>query len=141
MGGIREGGGRSKGFLYVSRFGESMRLNVEEIRIARILDESDLTWSRNFRGFEYLTLSGVSKKFYPDFYIKDLEIYIEYKGWLTDDMRHKMSDSRSRNNINLIIIVGEDPRFKEDGLGIKEFEIIIKNMGQLKEAAGLQNLA
>lgn len=141
MGGIREGGGRSKNFEYVNIYGESMKLNIEEMEIAKILDSSNLRWKRNYKGFEYLSASKESRKFYPDFYIEDTEIYVEYKGWLTNDMRHKMKESRKNIHFNLLIVVGNDIRFKKDGMSINDFRHIIKNAEQLKEAAGLQNLA
>ena len=141
MGGIREGGGRSKNFEYVNLYGESMKLNIEEIEIAKILDSSNLKWKRNYRGFVYLSASEETRKFYPDFYIEDIEIYIEYKGWLTDDMRHKMKESRKNIHFNLLIVVGNDIRFENDGMCINNFRHMIKNTEQLKEAAGLQNLA
>lgn len=141
MGGIRDGGGRSRNFEYVSLSGERMKLNIEEIEIAKILDSSNLRWKRNYNGFAYLNTSGEIRRFYPDFYIKDLGIYLEYKGWLTDDMRHKMKESRKNKDLNLLIVVGNDPRFKNDGISIKDFANIVKNTEQLKEAAGLQNLA
>jgi hypothetical protein len=141
MGGIREGGGRSKSFEYINVYGESMKLNVEEIRIAEILDSSGLKWKRNYKGFEYSTELGSIRKFYPDFHIESINVYVEYKGWLTDEMRFKMKSSRINNNINLLVVVGDDPRFKNDGMSISGFEKIIRNAEQLKEAAGLQNLA
>lgn len=114
-GGPRAGGGRSKVTEYVSIFGEKMKLNADEIRVAKILDESGLNWKRNWVGFKY----DSNRKFYPDFYVVDLDLYIEYKGWLTDAMRKKMKNS---NIDNLLIVVSNDPRFANDGITIENFE-------------------
>lgn len=117
-GGLRDGGGRSKVFEYISNFGEKMKLNKEEIQIAKILDNSDKKWNRNTTGFLY----DINRKFYPDFYIEDLDLYVEYKGWLTDSMRNKMKNSNIKN---LMIVVGNDKRYKNDGISIDSFKIYI----------------
>ena len=114
-GGLRDGGGRSKVIEYTSAFGEKMKLNRDEIQVAKVLDSSGLRWRRNWTGFPY----SETHKFYPDFYIDELDVYIEYKGWLTDEIRKKMKDS---NLENLWIVVGEDPRFSKDGISISDLE-------------------
>lgn len=119
MGGLRDGGGRSKVYSYTNRLGETMKLNVEEIEVAKILDELELNWSRNFNGFSYSSLDGKNRKFYPDFYIKDFDYYIEYKGWVTSDMEHKMVEAKKQNDFKLLIVYGNDKRYKDLGLSIK----------------------
>ena len=117
-GGLRDGGGRSRVFEYTSRFGEMMKLNKEEIEVAKVLDESGRKWHRNWRGFSY----EETKKFYPDFYVEDLDVYIEYKGWLTDAMRKKIKNSNLKN---LIVVVGNDPRYSKDGISLNDLKIQI----------------
>lgn len=125
-GGIREGGGRSKSLEYINHLGESMKLNKEEISVAIILDKFKLNWNRNWKSFIYEDIeTSKIKKFYPDFYIKDFDLYLEYKGWLTDSMRHKMKDAKLKNDFNLLIVVGEDKRFSSDGLIINDLEKFI----------------
>lgn len=125
-GGLRDGGGKSKQLDYINWLNFHMKLNKEEIEVARILDVLKLNWKRNNIGFSYLTISGKSRKFYPDFYIEDLDLYLEYKGWLTDEMRHKMKDCLKRNNINLLITVGRDARYINDGIFIEELSNYIQ---------------
>lgn len=122
MGGLRKGGGRSKSKEYINSLGNRMFLNEEEIRVAKILDSLNINWNRNSVGFKYLTEDNKVQKFYPDFYIEDFDIYIEYKGWITRKMDHKMKDSVKRNDFNLLIIYGDDPRYSKLGLNITEFE-------------------
>ena len=43
-----------------------------------------------------------------------------YKGWITEKMSHKMSDAQSRNNLNLLIVVGSDKRYIDMGLSLEE---------------------
>lgn len=133
-GGLRDGGGKSKQIEYVNWLNQSMKLNKEEIEVAKILDIFRLEWTRNTKGFNYITKDGKNRKFYPDFYIKDFNLYLEYKGWLIDEMRHKMSDCLIRNNIKLLIVVGNDIRYFNDGIKINELSNYIQtSVAQLVE--------
>ena len=121
-GGLREGGGRSKVYLYESNIAGKMKLNKDEIEVAKILDELNLCWERNNFGFEYLTKDNKNRKYYPDFFIKDFNIYLEYKGWVTDEMNHKMIDSQNKNNFKLVIIYGNDKRYEKLGLNLSQIQ-------------------
>lgn len=117
MGGPRDGGGHSKLLPYTNRFDEEMKLNKEEIEVAEFLDTTEYTWSRNWKGFSYTDLEGKPRKFYPDFYIKDLNLYLEYKGWITDKMDHKMKDAQLKNSdLKLLIVVGRNKRYLHMGV-------------------------
>ena len=123
-GGLRPGGGKSKVFSYVNWLGESMKLNKEEIEVAKILDSKKLEWHRNTKGFPYIDLNGNNRKFYPDFVINDY-IYLEYKGWITEKMHHKMKDAQERNpDLNLTIVVGKDKRYHKFGKTLNELQDI-----------------
>lgn len=122
MGGPRSGGGFSKQLEYVSKVsGESMKLNLQEIELAEYLDTLGIDWSRNSTiGFNYTDLEGNTRKFYPDFALSEYGVYVEYKGWLTDEMRHKMKLAQELNpGLKLIIVVGRDKRFFKDGIRIE----------------------
>ena len=121
MGGLRNGGGKSKQIPYTNWLNYKMSLNNEEIKVAKELDELKLNWNRNIKGFPYTTLDGKCKKYYPDFII-DEHIYIEYKGWITEEMEHKMLDAKIKNNLNLIIVVGNDKRYINNGIKISEIK-------------------
>lgn len=123
-GGFRENGGRTKLIEYENWLGEKMKLNIEEIEVAKILDSLKLKWKRNWTYFKYLDQNYKEKRFYPDFYIKNFDLFVEYKGWLTEKMRHKIKKSKEMNEFNLLVVVGDDKRFQNDGLNInflKEF--------------------
>lgn len=121
MGGPRDGGGFSKLFSYINRFNEEMKLNREEIEVAKFLDSTKYTWTRNWTGFKYLDTKGNERKFYPDFYIKEINLYLEYKGWVTFEMDHKMNDAKDKNtNLNLLIVVGKDKRFLKYGIPLDD---------------------
>lgn len=121
MGGPRDGGGHSKLIAYTNRFGEEMKLNKEEIEVAEFLDTTEYTWSRNWKGFSYTDLEGKPRKFYPDFYVKNLDLYIEYKGWITDKMDHKMKEAQLKNDdLKLLIVVGRNKRFLHMGVPLDD---------------------
>lgn len=120
-GGLRPGGGKTKQILYINWLGCKMKLNKEEIEVAKILDEKKLNWNRNTKGFPYTTREGKLRKFFPDFII-DENKYIEYKGWVTEEMEWKMNNAVKTNELNLLIIVGDDTRYQRFGITLKQFQ-------------------
>lgn len=121
-GGLRVGGGRSKVYDYESPIAGLIKINREEIRVAKVLDKLNLKWKRNTNGFSYLTLDGKNRKYYPDFYLEDYDVYVEFKGWVTDEMTHKMTDASIKNNLKLIIIYSDSKRYRKLGLNIEMLE-------------------
>lgn len=131
MGGLRDGGGRTKIYEYINWLNEKMKLNNDEIKVAKILDVLQVRWGRNWRGFDYIDLENNKRKYYPDFYLNDFDCYVEYKGWVTDIINHKMSDALKRNKFKLLIIYSNDKRFSMLGLNLKQIEenpnLLLKN--------------
>lgn len=64
-----------------------------EVAMAQRLDSLEITWVRdpNMK-LQYLTKGGRKRNYIPDFYLPDLDLYIEVKGYWTDRARHKMKD-------------------------------------------------
>jgi hypothetical protein len=122
-GGLRNGGGKSKQIFHHSKIAGEMKLNTEEIKLATILDKLELKWERNWKGFPYITKDGKYRKYYPDFHLIENDWYLEYKGWITEEMIHKMEDAKKRNDLKLLIIYGNDRRYKDLGLSIVELEV------------------
>jgi hypothetical protein len=120
MGGPRHGGGKSKVYEYVNLFNEKMMLNKDEIEIAKCLDLLKIKWCRNWKGFSYIDLDGKNRKYYPDFYSIEYDYYIEYKGYVTKKMKHKMENSLKGNNFKLLIIYSDDKRYCNLGLNMNE---------------------
>lgn len=131
MGGLREGGGKSKVFEYVNKHNQKMFLNKDEIKIAKSLDLSTFTWRRNSKGFKYLTKKGIERKYFPDFYIEDLNMFLEYKGWVNETLIHKMNNAKERNNFNLCIVYSNDKRYKNLGINLDQF---INNPNIIKQS-------
>lgn len=130
MGGPRPGGGRTKAILYDAPEGV-IKLNAHEIRVANILNSLSVDWIRNVRGFEYVDATGKKRKYYPDFYLRDYNVYVEYKGWVTPALMHKMTTAM--RDENLIIIYSDDKRYSKLGLSLTEIE---NNPALLYEAIG-----
>jgi len=131
-GGLRDGGGHAKVFLYKSEIAGQMKLNKEEIEIAKIFDKLKIQWIRNKIGFNYIALNGEQRKYYPDFYLPQYNLYIEYKGWITYEMHYKMEQAKKLNNINLLIIYSNDKRYKNLGLNLRQLKneptLLLKNL-------------
>ncbi len=53
-----------------------------ELVVAKWLDENKLFWEHEFKSFEY-EWNG-TRKYYPDFYLPDFDIFIEVKGYETE---------------------------------------------------------
>ena len=76
-----------------------------EVAMANRLDELDINWHRDPEmKLEYETRSGRKKNYIPDFYLPDLDIYIEVKGYWTDAARHKMKDIIKRHPGKICIL-------------------------------------
>lgn len=129
MGGLREKGGKTKEYInYTNRLKESMLLNKDEVKVAKYLDRLELNWHRNWNGFDYIDLNGKNRKFYPDFYIDDFDLYVEYKGWIDSKISHKMKNSLQLNNFKLKIIYSNDKRYKKLGLNLEQIENCYDNL-------------
>lgn len=121
-GGLRDGGGYTKMFEYTNKLNQIMKLNTSEIEVAKIMDNLNLTWNRNNIGFKYIDLNGKNRKYYPDFYVKEYDTYVEFKGFVTEYMTHKMETAVLNNNFKLLIIYSNDKRYKNLGLNIGDLQ-------------------
>ena len=139
-GGLRPGGGRTKVLEYTSKYAGTVKLNKDEIEVAKALDTLGLPWKRNTWGWPYQTLDGKNRKYYPDFLIPELQIFIEYKGWIDKKNSHKMTDAVQKNNFVLVIIHSNAERYRNLGLNLSEVqenpELILKEAANVMEKQG-----
>ena len=56
--------------------------------VAQWLDTQNIQWTRKVPGFEYIW-QGSRKSYFPDFYLPELDVYLEVKGYETDKDREK----------------------------------------------------
>ena len=76
-----------------------------EVVMANKLDDLGISWHRDKTiKLEYKTRGGRKRNYIPDFYLPDLDIYIEVKGYWTDAAKHKMKDVQNRNPVKILIL-------------------------------------
>lgn len=89
---------RSRRHLYNGQLFDGMW----EVHLARWFDSYSISWSRNKEGFPYFF--GVARKYFPDFYLSDIDCYVEVKGWKTERDEAKWTQFPRR----LIVLSGTD---------------------------------
>jgi len=76
--------GRCKKIKYKSEIAGDITLDGSwELDVAKTLDENCINWTRNKNRFEYY-YDGKSRFYTPDFFLVDLKIYLEVKGYQTE---------------------------------------------------------
>jgi hypothetical protein len=89
FGGYREKAGRIKGKWYVDEYGNKYWLQGSwEWRLADFLNSKNIKWEKNKIGYKYL-YENKERHYYPDFYLRDFNIFIEVKGYETEKDREK----------------------------------------------------
>lgn len=74
-----------------------------ELIIARILDQSNIKWQRP----KYIpyTINSISKKYYPDFYLVDHDIYLDPKNdYLIEQDKTKIDLVCEQNNVRVYVL-------------------------------------
>ena len=96
----------SKQSVYVKSDGTEVVMDSSWEHIcATKLDEAGIKWHRSpDMILEYRTVRNRKRKYIPDFYLPDYDLYIEVKGYWTDAAKHKMADVQQRNDVNILIV-------------------------------------
>lgn len=77
--------GRCKKIQYDSKIAGTVLLDgTWELTAAQYMDKMQWTWLRNTKRFPYINLKGVLSHYTPDFYVKELDGYLEVKGYETE---------------------------------------------------------
>lgn len=80
-----------------------------EVAMAERLDANGIKWIRDKSiRLQYLTKGGRKRNYEPDFYLPELDLYIEVKGYWTDRARHKMKDICEKNPGKICILESLD---------------------------------
>lgn len=61
-----------------------------EFIMAKYLDEKGYRWRKNTKGFSYLKEDGSEHLYVPDFYIEDLDLWVETKGYVVANDKRKL---------------------------------------------------
>lgn len=73
--------------------------------LAKDLDKHQIKWERPKGHFKWIDQTGKQRRYYPDFYLPDLDLYIDPKNpYLTKKDEYKINYVRDTHNINLLII-------------------------------------
>lgn len=70
-----------------------------ELLVAKWLDHNKIKWTNKIEGINYVWPDGSIHKYYPDFYLIDLDFYIEVKGYERDIDKEKWKSVK-----NLIVL-------------------------------------
>ena len=83
-----------------------------EIIVAKWLDENNVRWEHETKSFDY-EWNGI-RKYYPDFYLPDFDLFIEVKGYQTERDLHKWESVK-----NLVVFkLDEIRKIKNNNLKI-----------------------
>jgi len=77
--------GRCKKYDYESPIAGKIKVDGSwELIFCRFADRINLDWKRNKKRFSYIKPDGNKSTYQPDFFVKELNSYIEVKGYETD---------------------------------------------------------
>lgn len=79
--------------------------SIWEYEVSKLLDSENIRWERPTTGFEY-EYDGDNHIYFPDFYLIDLNIYIEVKGY------EREKDLAKYKSLSNLIVIKKDIYFK-----------------------------
>lgn len=118
-GGYRKGSGIGKSCWYKSKIAGNVFLDSSyELRLAKLFDKFNILWERNNNKFQY-TYQGKIKNYIPDFYLPEIDKYIETKGYKTEKDEAKWNQFPEK----LLILYNNDIEKLEGHrtLGVQQF--------------------
>ena len=84
--------GRCKKYKHISLIAGEVYLDgTWELAVAVWLDTKKYNWKRNTKRFQYINLKGTISHYVPDFWVEELNGYLEIKGYETELDRCKWS--------------------------------------------------
>lgn len=89
IGGYRENSGRCKHIKFTKK--DKMTVDLQgtwELRLVEFLDSKNVEWERNRVGFKY-SFENKLRNYFPDFYLKKHNLFLEVKGYETEKDREK----------------------------------------------------
>ena len=116
-GGYRRGSGRCRGSWYDSPYAGRVYLDSSyEVRLAKQLDKSGISWVKNTQKFPYTDESGKNRKYTPDFQLPEHDLWVETKGFKTERDVCKWRDFPFR----MMVIYESDLKAIEEGADLFE---------------------
>lgn len=84
--------GRCKKYKYISPIAGEVYLDgTWELAVAKWLDFNNYHWNRNTKRFSYINLKGKPSHYIPDFWVNEMNTFVEVKGYETKLDRCKWS--------------------------------------------------
>jgi hypothetical protein len=80
-----------------------------EFIMARYLDDKGYNWIKNTKGFPYLNVDGDDANYVPDFYIKNLDLWVETKGYMVKNDQNKLDHFPHK-----IILIGKKQIYNKE---------------------------
>lgn len=62
-----------------------------ELKVVEFFNKEKIKWVRNQLSFDY-KYEGAIRRYFPDFYLEDFDVYVEVKGYETEKDRAKWKD-------------------------------------------------
>jgi len=104
----RYGGGRIRWYDYERRDSRVIKLQgTYELEVARYLDEVGEAWEYVGRSREHSFLLSTRQRYYPDFYLKRLDLYIDPKGWFSLENERKLKLVEKEYPGRVRVLLGE----------------------------------
>ncbi|WP_324716422.1 hypothetical protein U7230_13840 [Carboxydochorda subterranea] len=101
-------GGRCKKLRCESPYAGSVTLDGNwELLVARSLDRAGIPWVRNRKGYPYTGRDGKLHRYFPDFYLPELDLFLEVKGYVDPASAHKLRCFHERYPGRLVLLTGK----------------------------------
>lgn len=94
-----------KSFKYQQKDGKTILLqSTYELSVAQDLDKNNINWFRPLP-LQYFDISGIKRKYYPDFYLPDFDVYLDPKNdYLIKKDKFKIESVIKYNNVKVFVL-------------------------------------
>lgn len=90
-----------RGFVKIYIYNGIKLQGTYELKFAIWCDKNSIKWQRNRQGFEYFYLNKIHK-YFPDFYLPDLDEYVEVKGYKVIKDYFKWRQFPNNKKLNIV---------------------------------------
>ena len=91
----------NRGYVKTYKYKDTILQGTWELRFAIWCDKHNIKWTKNTISFDYI-YKGKSHKYFPDFYLKDFDIFVETKGYATERDAAKWSQFPTDKNLLIV---------------------------------------
>jgi len=89
FGGLKPNAGRCKHISYLCQNGDVVDIQgTWELKFVTFMDLGNIRWERNRVGYKYI-FNDKDHLYFPDFFLPELDVYVEVKGYEIERDRHK----------------------------------------------------